>query len=360
MQANKIFTIIIPVYNAEKTIERALASLISNKDFIYQVIVVDDHCTDNTLSKISAFKEFFPIRSIVSEGSSNPGVARKTGILNAKSEWITFLDADDCLTPSSLYYVARELEDDLLLFHAQTIYYESGTFNQDYIDFSVYSCGGNFYRLKYLIDNNLLPHDKLAKSQDEYFNKIIINYIRYYDDTVQEDLVVKYFKYPVYEVHHDIDEYTSYSFTDWCDYLCRSHLLCVKYVLEYFKDKNKENLFLLEEFFMQDFIFVFFLMQGLILDEDVSFDLRQNYIYFKEFLIALDEICNIDQEILIDYYYDNPGIVGASLKGANISSGINFESFLSFRNFVHNCLHEGKFHSTNFYRRMYNNNFRER
>ena len=52
----KYMSIVIPVYNAEKTIERTLASLISNKDFIKEVILVDDRSYDKTFSKIDNFK----------------------------------------------------------------------------------------------------------------------------------------------------------------------------------------------------------------------------------------------------------------------------------------------------------------
>lgn len=83
----------------------------------------------------------------------NPGAARKIGLLETKSEWVTFLDADDCLTPGSLYYVSKHLKENLLLLHCQQIFYESGTFDKDNIDFSIYSCGGNFYKTKYLLDN---------------------------------------------------------------------------------------------------------------------------------------------------------------------------------------------------------------
>ena len=98
-------TVAISCYNQEVDIRKCLESvMVQNYDDV-EILVVDDHSTDNSLSKIFVFEKFFPIRCIKSEGTKNPGAARKTGILNAKSEWITFLDADDCLTSSCLYYV---------------------------------------------------------------------------------------------------------------------------------------------------------------------------------------------------------------------------------------------------------------
>ena len=51
----KIFSIIVPVRDAEKTIERTLASFISNKDFIKEVIIVDDICEDGTIDIVKSY-----------------------------------------------------------------------------------------------------------------------------------------------------------------------------------------------------------------------------------------------------------------------------------------------------------------
>ena len=153
----KYMSIVIPVYNAEKTIERALASLISNKDFIKEVILVNDRSTDNTFSKVENFKSFFDIKVIDNQGNKGPGPARKTGILAAIGEWLMFVDADDCLTANSLYYIDKKIQEnsEMVLLHTQTIYYESGSFNPEHIDFAINSCGGNVYKRDYLIKNNI-------------------------------------------------------------------------------------------------------------------------------------------------------------------------------------------------------------
>lgn len=54
---NKI-SVIIPAYNAEKTIQRTLSSLVANKDFIYEVQLIDDHSTDKTVEKAKSFMIF--------------------------------------------------------------------------------------------------------------------------------------------------------------------------------------------------------------------------------------------------------------------------------------------------------------
>ena len=140
-------TIIVPVYNAENTIERCLASFISNRDYIQEVILVNDRSTDRTFEKIDQFKPFLNIRVINNTGNKGPGPGRKTGLLEAYTDWITFVDADDCLTPNSLYYVFKELKQypEVVLFHTQSIYYETGLFNKDAVSHSDFSCGAGTY-----------------------------------------------------------------------------------------------------------------------------------------------------------------------------------------------------------------------
>ena len=231
-------TIIVPVYNAENTIERCLASFISNREWIQEVILVNDRTTDNTFSKIDNFKQFFNIRVINNEGNKGPGPGRKTGLLAANSTWITFVDADDCLTPSSLRYVMQQLQNfkEIILLHTQTIYYESGNFVKEHVNHSDYSCGGNFYNRAYLIEHSLFPHESLFMAEDEYFNHIITKYIERYDNISQ---LIKWYDYPVYEVHHDFDVELSFSFHHWNDYLCKYHLQQAIYRVDFFKyDKN--------------------------------------------------------------------------------------------------------------------------
>ena len=286
----KKFSVIIPVYNAEKTIARTLASLISNKDFIHEIIIVNDRCTDNTLEEIEKFNSFLDnIKIINNKGVKGPGPGRKTGLLEATGEWITFLDADDCFTPSSLHYVDYILnqEPEIVLLHCQTVYYESGIFQTERIGQSDFSCGGNFYKREYLIENKLFPHDTLYMAEDEYFNSIVITYIEKCSREGRLNLI-KYYNYPVYEVHHDRDEGLSFALSNWVDYISKYHFLFRIYVVEFFKDFPRVQIEL-KDSFLESFVLGYFLTQGVLKDPTVSFNnavlkyANQAIEYFKYF-----------------------------------------------------------------------------
>ena len=88
-----MISIIVTAYNAEKTIERCLNSILNNKYDDYEIIVVNDGSTDKTEEIVQLFASE-KIRYYYEE---NKGVssARNLGLKESKGEYITFVDSDD-------------------------------------------------------------------------------------------------------------------------------------------------------------------------------------------------------------------------------------------------------------------------
>ena len=99
------FSVVIPVYNKRKYIRRAVESVLAQTHDNYELILVDDGSTDNSLDVISDIKDA-RIRQI---WQTNAGVsaARNTGIRVARSDMIAFLDADDTWEPRFLASISR-------------------------------------------------------------------------------------------------------------------------------------------------------------------------------------------------------------------------------------------------------------
>lgn len=96
-----IFSIIIPCYNAGKTLHRALESLCVQNHLISQVLVIDDGSTDNTREVTETYKTRLPIEYHY-QANQGPSVARNKGLELATGDYIVFLDSDDALTPHVL------------------------------------------------------------------------------------------------------------------------------------------------------------------------------------------------------------------------------------------------------------------
>lgn len=98
-----LLTIIIPVYNAEKTVGRALESLeaISRESRpLVEVVIVDDGSQDGSMDIVESKKEDLLPLNIVVVKQDNLGVAaaRNGGLRHCNGKWIFFLDADDEMT----------------------------------------------------------------------------------------------------------------------------------------------------------------------------------------------------------------------------------------------------------------------
>ena len=87
-------SVIIPVLNREKTISRAIDSVIRQTYKDWELIIVDDGCTDNTIRIVNKYKKKYNIR-VVKNKLHGVASARNTGILNSKGDYIAFLDSDD-------------------------------------------------------------------------------------------------------------------------------------------------------------------------------------------------------------------------------------------------------------------------
>ena len=91
----KKISVVIPTYNREKTILRALHSVLDQSYGIYEVIVVDDASTDGTDKLVESIKDE-RIKYIKLEKNGGPSNARNRGAQLATGEWIAFQDSDDC------------------------------------------------------------------------------------------------------------------------------------------------------------------------------------------------------------------------------------------------------------------------
>jgi len=95
-QSTPFFSIIIPAYNAEKYIHCAINSIISQKFQDYELIIVDDCSTDNTLNIITDYENKYENITVIKHcENQTEHIARMNGVNLARGRYIIFLDADD-------------------------------------------------------------------------------------------------------------------------------------------------------------------------------------------------------------------------------------------------------------------------
>ncbi len=89
------FSIIIPVYNRESTILRALMSVAKQNFKDFECIIIDDGSTDNTSKVVRHFCQTHPQFYYIKTENRGVSAARNFGVKLTSSEWIAFLDSDD-------------------------------------------------------------------------------------------------------------------------------------------------------------------------------------------------------------------------------------------------------------------------
>jgi radical SAM protein with 4Fe4S-binding SPASM domain len=88
-------SIVIPCYNAEKTILRTLISVFKSYYENIEIIAINDGSTDSTLSILNSLKSHDPRLHIINQKNCGVSAARNVGVNYSKSEFIAFLDSDD-------------------------------------------------------------------------------------------------------------------------------------------------------------------------------------------------------------------------------------------------------------------------
>ncbi|MGO9687474.1 MAG: glycosyltransferase family 2 protein, partial [Syntrophobacteraceae bacterium] len=87
-----LVSVVIPTYNRERFVDKAINSVLSQSFNDYEIIVVDDGSTDETPRVLASYKDRV---KYIYQKNSGVSSARNAGIREARGEWVAFLDSDD-------------------------------------------------------------------------------------------------------------------------------------------------------------------------------------------------------------------------------------------------------------------------
>lgn len=106
MTRSKI-SVIIPVYNAEKTIGNIISKLVVQKYKNIEIIAINDGSVDNSLGILRKFAKKDNRVIVVNQKNAGASAARNVGIKKATGKFITFIDSDDDISDELIYELAR-------------------------------------------------------------------------------------------------------------------------------------------------------------------------------------------------------------------------------------------------------------
>ncbi|MFT4253987.1 MAG: glycosyltransferase family 2 protein [Caulobacter sp.] len=143
-------SVVIPAYNAAKCIGRAIASLQTQTEQDFEVIVVNDCSKDDTAQVLAALAAEDPrVRVLHHEKNGGPSVARNTGFAAARGDWIAILDADDSYAPHRLETLLEAAERHGLDMVADDIVYYDAVADMEVGIGGLDAGGGEFRRVDF-------------------------------------------------------------------------------------------------------------------------------------------------------------------------------------------------------------------
>ncbi len=125
---NPRFSVIMPLYNKERYVKKAIESVIAQTYRDFELIIIDDGSTDNSLEVVRGLKIEDRRLKILTQSNSGVAVARNNGVAASKGEYLCFLDADDWWEPMFLEEMDGLIKDnpDAGLYATNYVYYKPG------------------------------------------------------------------------------------------------------------------------------------------------------------------------------------------------------------------------------------------
>lgn len=184
-------SVIIRVYNAEKTIRKAVASAL-NQDFPkkdFEIIIVNDGSTDNSLEILKSYKK--KIR-LINQKNQGAVAAANRGFKEARGKYIIILDADDCFETNILREMVAVLDKRPQVDFIYSDYYEKSKEGEIKLIstkniFNTIASGIMFRKSKfkkegfYREDIKFPEYDLLLKTQDKWQGHHLAKPLFYYN-----------------------------------------------------------------------------------------------------------------------------------------------------------------------------------
>ncbi len=118
------FSIIVPVYNSEQYLEKCIKAVLSQGDFNYELLLVNDGSPDNSLEICNAFAAKDSRIRVFSQENGGLCSARNKGIENARGKYLLFIDNDDEIADNTLAVLHSWIEKkdyDIIRFNRKRI-----------------------------------------------------------------------------------------------------------------------------------------------------------------------------------------------------------------------------------------------
>ena len=189
-EENDLISIVIPVYNVEKYLEKCIKSIINQTYKNLEIIIVDDGSPDNCPKMCDEFARKDKRIKVIHKENGGLSDARNAGINIAKGKYITFIDSDDYISNDYVEYMYNLIKiynAQIATCEVEIVYLEKErTYNTEYIEnIEVLNPRDFFYNMLFAKKSDVTACAKLYETR--LFEKI-----RYPKGIVYEDTATTY------------------------------------------------------------------------------------------------------------------------------------------------------------------------
>ena len=180
-----LLTVVIPVYNVEKYLDRCLKSILIQEWKNYDIILVDDGSTDRSPQICDDYVKAYDFISVIHKKNGGLSEARNTGLSQAKGEYIYFPDSDDWIEPDTFIALAEALESqkfDVISFNREFVKGEEEVIISDPVETQVFNGKDAFvHMLKHSYITGF-ANDKIYRKSLFVDHDILFPKGKYYED----------------------------------------------------------------------------------------------------------------------------------------------------------------------------------
>ncbi|WP_028273535.1 glycosyltransferase [Atopococcus tabaci] len=243
----EIVSIIMPVYNVERHLPRAIESALQQTSSEWELILVNDGSTDESGNICEAYKEKDERIHVIHQENQGSGPARNAGLVKARGEYIYFADPDDYfdadLIEDNLAIMKKDQADLVVFGYVNELMDQSGKVHQDhylpnmprlktqeefrahfqnFYLFSPYALWNKVYRKAYLIEQQIrFTNQRLG--QDALFNlsvykemgRVFFNRKVYYHYMTHEGSAVNRYRADRMEMEYEIAKTFEHLLVSW-------------------------------------------------------------------------------------------------------------------------------------------------
>ena len=187
---NPLISVIIPVYNVEKYLDRCIESVVNQTYRNLEIILVDDGSPDRCPQICDDWSTKDPRIRVIHKANGGLSSARNTGLQNSNGEYLYFIDSDDWIELDMLQslYDACSHNDVLLSVCGRYVHFE----NNNSIQIDKCPAANEIMPSKVFVSHMLIGDHCDSCAWDKLFHKSLLVDIRFPEGRIYEDVAIMY------------------------------------------------------------------------------------------------------------------------------------------------------------------------